>query len=246
MKAIELLNQYLDDIIILGGKQYPKEKVMRVYNKLNPPVPKGTFYEGNRVRANIQDLDGTGVVTFETYYPETGWRLKSPEESGIVSASPKPIRELIAAHRSFNNLLSSPEGRIVFENQPLSTHRAKAYETIGFSPMDGRGIQTLDNRRFQNLPAIQDMYKIVEKPVRLPEELVQNRLEIQQQETLRNLGLTADQASNEILALQSQLPPYRRLWNNSHYDLNDRLVALGVNYGSNERPPAGYVWQPPQ
>lgn len=172
MKAIELLNQHLDDIITLGGKQYPKEKVARVWQKLHPRIPEGAFYEGKRVVGSISPY---GQVDFKTHYPETGWTFESPSELGFESIMPPPRQELIAMQRQFKNLLSSPRGKVVYTNDPISSHRAKAYEKIGFSPvpysseeemmeMNERGFSTsqiLDNRRFQNIPVIKEMYETI-------------------------------------------------------------------------------------
>jgi hypothetical protein len=172
MQAIELLNQHLDEIITLGGKQFPKEKVVRVWNKLHPPIPEGYFYEGQRVKGRISPY---GEVDFQVYYPETGWTFDSLLELGISSSSPPPRQELIKMQKSFKNLLDSPEGKVVYTNNPTSSHRARAYEKIGFSPvpysseeeameMAERGFSTaqiLDNRRFQNFPIVKEMYEVI-------------------------------------------------------------------------------------
>jgi len=176
LKPIELLNQHLDDIITLGGKQYPKERIMRVWEKLNPPIPTGVFYSGERVKGFIGNA---GEVSFKTYYPETGWEYNSRSELGIISTMPAPRKELIAMSKAFNDLLDSPQGKIVYTNSPISPHRAKAYQKMGFvpaTPLDetlaswgANHTQKLDNRRFQNLPMVKEMYESI--PVMYEENL---------------------------------------------------------------------------
>lgn len=154
--ALEFLNETLAGIVTLNGKQYPREKVARVYAKLNPELlyEQSNFYEGDRVRANVI----SGQVGFETYYPETGWTHESPAELNIQTQTPRPTKELIQMSRAFQDLTNSPQGKQLYFNEPLSQRRAEAYEKFGFTQPDPDvNLQVLDKRRFANSPTIAEL-----------------------------------------------------------------------------------------
>ena len=95
------------------------------------------------------------------HYPETGWNYSSPEELGIATSSPRPMREMAQMARGFQNLLESNQGRGVYTNTPLSAHRGKAYEKVGFEqvvPGSENPAQFLDNRRFKDSKALAEVY----------------------------------------------------------------------------------------
>lgn len=157
------------EYVELGGKQYPYVKAVRVYEKLTLPRTSGEFYNNNRVRGNV---DETGNVTFEVSWPELanadnpqGWSLQSPEELGMLRASPRPNRGLIQMQAAFADRLKHGDGKIksagagLYFNVPISPGRANTYPGYGFvdASTDQYQVQYLDNRRFTNSPTIAEL-----------------------------------------------------------------------------------------
>lgn len=162
--------------VMIQGKEYPRERIEKLYDQLSKTAEPALYYEGSQIRGNISP---GGEVSFKRLLPGIGWSYSSPQEKlewrgndlsaderlALQNAQANPPRkELIAMAQAFREHLDTPKGKGVYFNGPvggLDGSRAKAYRKFGFADAIG-GNQYLDNRRFLSSPAIQQIYSLMD------------------------------------------------------------------------------------
>ncbi|MCC5610574.1 hypothetical protein LC612_28445 [Nostoc sp. CHAB 5834] len=165
MNALQLLD---DHLIKIGRKLYPKSRIDRIYEKLNAPKS-DVFYEGNRVKSYI---DPDGEVTVATRYPDVSdkFSVTTPEQNGYgVSNLPPPYKEMGQMFKEFKKFTAENPG--LYYSRPVSYEGAKISHKMGFKGNISEGKLYRDTRRFQNMPAINELvgYKDMETQ-RIPSE----------------------------------------------------------------------------
>jgi hypothetical protein len=221
----------------IGNYHYPTSRIEEIHNKLATPkyvLEDGVddFYKSPRVQATMELREssygeaspGTNV-SFMTHYPETGWTADSPTEMGIVTASPKPVRDLAQLSRAFQDKLNTNSGRGVLINNPLSDHRGKAYEKMGFVDagefIDAEGNayrnQVLDNRRFKNSSAVAQM-NLLTDPKAFGDDIASSLSQgiVQRHPQLNPANTLVDSGADELFNLEQAI--------------NRELAAIDQNY----------------
>lgn len=157
-------NLNADDMVMLAGKQYPMDKAKRVYEKLTQHNVNDydIYHESPNIRGYAKStFDDVPILDIRFVRKDSNgnWSYQTPENL------PVPTRELIDLKRNFDKF--AQQNPAIYSNTPTSEHRAKAYRKQGFvdtEPESGyANLQVKDARRFQNSPAVQDLYSVMDR-----------------------------------------------------------------------------------
>lgn len=116
---------------------------------------------------------------------------------------PKPAREMIQMSRAFQDYSQSPEGARLYQNTPISEHRAKAYLKQGFQDIPVYDIdydkiinkQFIDNRPYSNQDIVNQLY-VFGDTQRFGEMAAQMLYE----QRLNNIGANLQLPMNDVIA----------------------------------------------